>query len=105
MFVEDKRFPKTSPVPRHIREGMLRYVDEGLAPGSFLQAVICNDLLAAACRADDECRSVLREIVQWFHLEAPAECWGSLDKLDAWLAKHEARRAAEVRDRRAWGER
>lgn len=34
----------TSEMPMHLRDGLVRYFNDGILPGSFLQAVLCNDL-------------------------------------------------------------
>ena len=31
-------------IPEHMRGGIERYVNHGIPPGSFLTAIICNDL-------------------------------------------------------------
>ncbi len=39
-------------LPEHMREGMRRYIEKGAEVGSFLMAVLSNDLMEAAGRAD-----------------------------------------------------
>jgi hypothetical protein len=72
-----------------IRPDMLaairRYVDDRIPPGDFLTAVICNDLKEACGRADDENMLVLPAYVAYFYNEAPSACWGSAQKMEAWL--------------------
>lgn len=84
-----KRFPgRYQRVPIGLRAGLIRYVDHGIAPGGFLTAVICNDLLEATGRADEESRAAFFEIVGWFYNEAPSTCWKSRAAMDAWIVKH-----------------
>lgn len=40
-------------LPVHIRGGAKRYIEHGVRPGSFLTAVIRNDLIHAMRYADD----------------------------------------------------
>ena len=40
-------------LPEHIRKGARLYIEHGVIPGSFLQAIICNDLTESFKRADD----------------------------------------------------
>lgn len=47
--INDPRFDGWN-VPAHTRGGIVRYIDEGIPPGSFLTAIICNDLVA--CRRE-----------------------------------------------------
>jgi hypothetical protein len=64
-----------------------RYVDQGIEPGSFLSAVICNDLKEACARADHENVRRLSAIVAYFYNETPSLCWGSNFKMTEWMAK------------------
>ena len=61
------------------------YVKERIPTGSFLEAVLCNDLREAIGRADENNQRVLPEIVAWLYNEAPSNCWGSREKVTAWL--------------------
>ena len=75
-----------SGLPDGLRDGARRWIEDGLIPGEFLQAVIRNDLLAATNMADPENFENLGSIVQWWWLEAPGLCWGSREKAKAWQA-------------------
>lgn len=72
-------------VPEHIHNAIRAYVDNHRRPGQFLQAVIRNDLAEAVARADGENLTNLIAIVGYFYNEAPGTCWGSKEKLEAWL--------------------
>ena len=74
-------------LPEHIRGGTQRYIENGITPGSFLTAVICNDLSESFGRADETNRARLFDIVSFFYNEAPGPCWGSRDKMDKWIAQ------------------
>lgn len=71
-------------IPDRMMPGIRRYIEEGLVPGSFLSAVICNDLREAVGAADDENLVNLPAFVGYFYNEAPTQCWGSADKMKAW---------------------
>jgi len=64
---------------------ILRYADQHVPTGGFLRAVLENDLLGAIRRADDDNIRVLREIVCYCYDEIPSRCWGSPEKVGAWL--------------------
>lgn len=68
----------------HMRGAVKRWIENGIPPGSFLSAVIRNDLKDACGRADDENRRALWQIVAWFYNEAPVGSWGSPDALKSW---------------------
>jgi hypothetical protein len=68
---------------KHMEHSVRLYVEHGIKPGSFLQAVLANDLIHAATRADSSNAELLREWV-FFLLGLPDECWGSWKKVVEW---------------------
>jgi hypothetical protein len=74
-------------IPERMRPGILRYIEHGIIPGRFLQAVICNDLQAACGQADDINIYLLPAYVGYFYNHAPAKCWGSPKIMKAWNKK------------------
>ena len=61
------------------------YIDNQVHPGGFLIAVLNNDLKESFARADDANREDLFAIVSWIYCHAPTDCWGSPEKVRAWL--------------------
>ena len=61
------------------------YIWEGRKTGSFLQAVISNDLKEAVTRADASNKAVLTQIVGWMYAYAPHNCWGSSGLYERWV--------------------
>ena len=53
--------------------------------GSFLEAVLCNDLWEACSLADDNNLWILPVIVAWLYNNVPAACWGSSGKYKEWV--------------------
>jgi hypothetical protein len=76
---------KWSLIPDYMIGGLCRYIENGIEPGSFLSAVLCNDLRAACECADDTNRHRLFEYVQFLYSYAPASCWGSQERFEKWL--------------------
>ena len=72
-------------LPLHIRDGVKRYIEHGARPGHFLTAVIRNNLSETVGRADDVNLGRLHDIVSFFYNEAPGPCWGSPEKMAAWM--------------------
>lgn len=72
-------------IPEHMRDGIVRYIENGIEPGSFLTAVICNDLTQACACADSQNRRLLFEYIDFFYNYAPRSCWGSREKFDSWI--------------------
>jgi hypothetical protein len=78
---------KYAAIPEHMRGGIIRWVEDGVKPGSFLWAVICNDLSQTFCAADDENLALIPLYVEWFRWQCPAACRGSVADAAAWKAK------------------
>ena len=81
---------RTPTIPNYTREGIDEYVRGHLPPGDFLRAVLENNLMEAMARADDTNRAALRAICDYVYSEIPHTCWGSLAKVEAWLASGRA---------------
>jgi len=75
---------KVAAIPARMLMGIARYLALGVMPGSFLQAVISNDLRLAATRADPENLHLLRDYVLLFVNDLPDECWGDKAAMQAW---------------------
>lgn len=58
-------------IPQLTRNSIMRYVEQGIQPGGFLTAVLCNDLYNATGRADRENLAALPAIVRWFANKCP----------------------------------
>ena len=61
------------------------YVEHGYDPGSFLSAVICNNLREAVNRADDGNMRNLPAFVIFLCNNTPAGCWGSKRNMEWWI--------------------
>lgn len=72
-------------IPDHMYDSIVNYIVHRIEPGGFLSAVICNNLKEACGRADHINKTKLFEYVSFFYNDAPSTCWGSPDKLKAWL--------------------
>lgn len=72
-------------VPHHMREDLARYIAQQVMPGSFLTAVLCNDLKGAMEKADLLNRYAVFDIVNYLYNVAPIKCWGSEENFEAWM--------------------
>lgn len=72
-------------IPDYTMEALRRYIDQRIPTGGFLEAVLSNDLREACGRADENNQRVLPELVAYLYNEAPSSCWGSREKVVAWL--------------------
>ena len=76
-----------SPVPDHTREALERYFLYAFEPGSFVKAVLCNDLVSSVARADHFNKPAIAGIVEWIVNNAPDGSWGHEDYYKEWIAK------------------
>jgi hypothetical protein len=81
-------------VPKTLHDGLVEYFAVRRPTGSFLQAVLENDLQQACLRADDHNRYRLGDLVRCLYHEFPERAWGSPAKVAAWLA--DPTRVAEI---------
>lgn len=74
-------------VPAHTLQAIDNYIEHRYEPGSFLCAVLTNNLRDAIGSADHINRMKLKEIVEYIVWEIPAIAWGSPEKVAAWCAE------------------
>jgi hypothetical protein len=74
-------------IPKHMVGGLRRWIEQGIVPGSFLSAVLRNDLRAACECADDVNRHRLFDYVKFLYCYPPAESWGSPENFESWRRK------------------
>ncbi len=73
-------------IPEHLEKSLRRYADLGIPTGGFLRACLENNLMTAVgAAANSEVRFALQEICQYIYNEIPSPCWGSPEKVQAWL--------------------
>jgi len=74
-------------LPEGLEGGLERWLKHGIDPGSFLMAVIENNLTEAVGRADHNNLRYLPNIVSYFYNNVPRTAWGSKERADAWRSK------------------
>jgi len=74
-------------LPERLRGGMRRWIEHGIVPGYFLEAVLSNDLVRAITAADATNLAAMREIAVFMYQEAPAGCWRTNERIRVWAAK------------------
>lgn len=72
-----------------IREDLLgaleRYLNHGIMPGSFLTAVLENNLCEAFSRADHINEKNMKNIMGYIYNRIPLNAWGSREKVEKYL--------------------
>jgi hypothetical protein len=73
----------------HLHGGIERYLNDHIAPGAFLLAVLENNLKVAVLTADADSLESLAGIVFWLREESPGAAYGSSANVAAWLARRD----------------
>lgn len=71
----------------HMVGAIQNWIEHGIVPGSFLSAVITNDLKQAVGAADHINIRLIPEYVFYFYNYCPSACWGSVEKANEWQIK------------------
>lgn len=74
-------------VAADVAQALVDYVNRGVAPDSFLRAVLANDLSGACAQAPCEIGAWLKHMTQWIYWYVPSEAWRSREKVAAWCEK------------------
>lgn len=84
--------PEWGIIPPHMKGAAELYLLHGVRPGSFLEAVLANDLADAVARADRQNREALGAWADWCIWCLPSRAWGSRDAVAEWrgLEAHDA---------------
>ena len=69
----------------YIEEGLDNYFIHGMAPGSFLYAVLTNNLYSACDKADFKNIQYLGKIAKWISGNIIHTAYGSEEKVQAWM--------------------
>lgn len=72
-------------LPFHMRDGVVRYIEYGIAGGSFMTAVFENNLLQGFNRADDANTAAMTDWARFLYNYAPSDCHGSCTKVYTWI--------------------
>lgn len=84
-------------VPSYTLDSLIRYAEQGVPTGGFLEAVLANDMMGAMSRADSENRAAIGAICQFVYMEMPIGSWGSREIFHQWVR----RRGLQGRDQAA----
>lgn len=73
-------------VPPHMWSAVERYFLHGAPVGNFLTALLCNDLMEAIGRADEENVKALPDWARFLYNYAPQGSYGSPKAVEEWIA-------------------
>lgn len=75
-------------IPEHMRNDLDLYLRRGIPPGSFMLAVLRNDLVDAYARADHINQHRIRDYADFLYNYAPSipvRAWGSPEAVSHWI--------------------
>lgn len=73
-------------VPVHIREGLRRYVEDGIRPGSGLLSILEDRPLSEiVSRVDADVEAHLGTIYRFLYNNVGAPAWGSPERVREWM--------------------
>lgn len=75
-------------VPSYMIPGLTRYLVDRIPPGSFLMAVLQNDLMKALSCADSANINCLKAYGMFLYNHAPLGSYGTRENVDSWLKRH-----------------
>lgn len=78
-------FARRVPAP-HMVDGVWLYLAHGIPPGSFLTALLSNQLVETVRRADMQNKACLMEWTNFLVSAIHMDAWGSPAKVATWIA-------------------
>ena len=81
----EKYLVEMNTIPEAVKSSIDRYIENGIMPGSFVAAVLSNDLMDTWFQADDDSRENLEAIIKYVACEVPSSAWGSREKVENWI--------------------
>jgi hypothetical protein len=78
-----------SVLPERMQAPLRAYIEHGVEPAhhDFLYELLTNDLYGCLRFGDETNRAFLNGWVDWLYNNPPGGCWGSREKVAAWVAK------------------
>ena len=70
-------------VPEYMRPGIILYIEDGIIPGGFLEAVFANDFLRACQMADETNKQLIHRYGELL-LYCPSQAYGSYRNVQLW---------------------
>lgn len=73
-------------IPEHTKGMIKKYVENGYHPGSFIYAVLTNNLKESFICADNLNTLYMKEIVSFIYNKLPYNCHGSIERVEHWMS-------------------
>lgn len=75
-------------LPEHMKDGVYNYLNYGIPPGGFMEALLTNNLFMAVGKADCDNIEKLPEWVGFLYNDFPLSAWGSREDMQRWIDSH-----------------
>ncbi len=75
-------------IPKAIKYQIDQYIEAGVPPGGFLNAVLTNDLMVAIQKADETNKLHIPDIVTYLLNYLPPIAYGNAKNVTDWLHAH-----------------
>ncbi len=72
-------------IPMRLKQGLVRYREEGIKPGDALKCLLENDLRGFTLRADNETWACARELQWWLGRFMPPDAYRTPQKVQDWI--------------------
>lgn len=75
-------------IPQAIKYQIDQYIEAGVPPGGFLNAILTNDLMLAIQKADETNKVRIPDIVTYLLNYLPTAAYGNTKNVSEWLQAH-----------------
>ena len=79
-------------LPEYMKQGVENYVFCGVEGGSFLNAILTNNLIETFSYADQNNLTSINQWVRFLYNCVPSPCWGSVEKVNRWMQERSKER-------------
>lgn len=73
-------------IPAVLHGGLDRYLKQGIRPGDYLFFMLTNNLTGVMLHWAGGSPNPAYELIRFFCSEIPAAAWGTIQKVEAWIA-------------------
>lgn len=85
-------------IPEHMVMGVRLYLQYGVPPGGFLNALLTNNLVSSFAHADDVNLRCMKQWATWLYAHCPMNARGSQKIVDNWIKSHAEKRETSHRN-------
>lgn len=76
-----------SQCPKRFKHALFLYVEDGVPPGHFMEAVLAGDLYGAVQRGNEDSLAELTPLVRFIYNQVPGLAWGCYNRIADWKVR------------------